>query len=86
MSGSLSIADGWARARCETCRFSDASSYPQTRCRHNAPLVTGGLHGPTETVWPQVHVTDWCGEYQSRDGKGWLLPNDPEPVEEECPF
>ncbi len=46
---------------CSTCRHFFAK---QGQRRRNAPVVTGGMHCPVETVFPQVSSADWCGEYE----------------------
>ena len=65
-------------AGCETCAFrSDRFWINPDRgtaefdglhyaCRRRAPVVSGGLHGPTMTIWPMVKPLDWCGDYQPR--------------------
>lgn len=62
---------------CETCRWRGRFYKPADHgvtvgdptymCRRRAPFVTGGLHAPTMTVWPWIHITDWCGEHQPKD-------------------
>lgn len=63
---------------CESCRFRGGIYKPADHgiagvdgltfaCRRNAPLVTGGLHAPTMTVWPWIRLDGWCGEYQRKD-------------------
>lgn len=62
---------------CESCRFWERGNATITRgkwkdyaagnCKRNAPIATGGLHGPEQTLWPQTSVNDWCGEYQPKE-------------------
>ena len=52
--------------QCSTCHF--GKGYPtdegvEMHCHRHSPLITGGLHTPTETVWPLVNPDDWCGDY-----------------------
>lgn len=52
---------------CSRCRFWEPikREWEESKrgwCRRNAPLVTGGLYGPTETVWPETGENDWCGD------------------------
>lgn len=35
------------------------------QCRMNAPVLTGGLHGPERTLWPLTDETDWCGQHSA---------------------
>lgn len=61
---------------CETCRWRGRIYKPADQdvtaggltfmCKRSAPMVTGGLHTPTMTVWPWVSRDDWCGEHQDR--------------------
>jgi hypothetical protein len=90
------------RASCEMCRFWKRSEIvggtPAAAiwgdCRRHAPrgavvineAASGCISGE---VWPfpSTDAADWCGEFSSLDGTGgWLMPTQPEPVEEECPF
>lgn len=32
-------------------------------CKRRSPVVTGGMHCQTMTIWPTVARTDWCGDY-----------------------
>lgn len=62
---------------CETCRFRSADPYCNPdrgtaefsdimfACKRRSPLVTGGLHCPTMTVWPMVKRSDGCGEHSA---------------------
>ena len=34
------------------------------KCKRRAPVVTGGLHSPTMTVWPAVTLDDRCGDFE----------------------
>lgn len=61
---------------CETCRFRGRLYRPADHsimgdasyaCKRNAPLVTGGLHTPTMTVWPWIRLDDWCGEHEPKE-------------------
>ena len=68
-----------SEAKCETCRFRSNSPYINSdrgtaefrdimfACKRHAPVVTGGLHCPTMTVWPVIGQRDWCGEHQPKD-------------------
>ena len=63
---------------CETCRFrGPLYSLPDHgvagqngmggmtfKCRRHAPLITGGLHSPTMTVWPVIQLHDLCGDHE----------------------
>lgn len=60
------------RPTCETCRWRGEFYIPPDhavsalrtyKCVRRAPMVTGGLHAPTMTVWPWVTLTDTCGEH-----------------------
>lgn len=33
------------------------------QCHLNAPVLTGGLHGPERTLWPTTDAVDWCGQH-----------------------
>ena len=60
---------------CETCRYRSVTPHCNPdrgtaefhgimyACKRRAPVVTGGLHCPTMTVWPMVTKDDWCGEH-----------------------
>lgn len=54
--------------RCETClffkMFTDAGS-ERGSCRRFVPTVMMTNAG-RQTVWPEVHINDWCGEYEQR--------------------
>ena len=50
--------------RCETCAFYHAE---KTQCRRNAPVPLTAVNAAT-AQWPTVAATDWCGEYQAKDG------------------
>ncbi len=56
----------WDRPTCGSCDHwephPDDPGQPG-QCRLNAPVVTGGLHGPERTLWPTVDVMDWCGQH-----------------------
>lgn len=53
---------------CATCRFWDGRDYVHHsgaesmwfKCRRYAPKQRG---------WPNVHVSDWCGEWQGDKGE-----------------
>jgi hypothetical protein len=65
------------KPRCETCRYrGELYALPDHgiagqngmggmtfKCRRHAPLITGGLHSPTMTVWPVIRLDDWCGDH-----------------------
>lgn len=63
--------------KCETCRWrgdfykpadQDVTKGGETyKCRRHAPVVTGGLHSQTMTVWPWVRKFDFCGEHSPKD-------------------
>ena len=67
--------------KCETCRFRSGDLFynpdrgtaefhsAMFACKRRAPVVTGGLHCPTMTVWPMVMNTDFCGEHQPHTPK-----------------
>ena len=60
---------------CETCRYRSSNlhynadrgtaEFPNAMyaCKRRAPIVTGGMHNPTNTAWPMVSKHDWCGEH-----------------------
>lgn len=68
--------------RCETCRW--RSHTPRMNpdrgtaefqaimyaCQRRAPVVSGGLHGPSMTLWPLVHNGNFCGEHSPRTPTG----------------
>lgn len=54
-------------AHCRWMRSRDTESGQINTCRRNAPLVTGGLHTPVETVWPEIMLTDWCGDFAEEE-------------------
>lgn len=65
--------------RCGTCRFvSENPHYNADRgtaefsnimfaCKRRAPVATGGMMSPSNTIWPTVDRYDWCGEYEPKD-------------------
>ena len=62
------------RETCETCRYFqryDRGDYGQ--CRFNAPIIVSDHEG-TETLWPEVHVDHWCGQWRKS------LESSPPPV------
>lgn len=70
------MADTAERERppfCGECDFWKPANYaPNTwhfagACRRHAPLATGGLHGPSETIWPTTRPHDWCGDFVMAD-------------------
>lgn len=64
---------------CDLCRWRSTDPYYSPdrgtaefrdlmfACQRRAPVVTGGLHCPTMTVWPMVTRSDFCGEFQPKD-------------------
>lgn len=46
---------------CRDCRFRKCGTM---ECHRHAPLVTGGLHGPAFTVWPEITDSNWCGDFE----------------------
>lgn len=49
---------------CEHCCFYNSI---QNQCRINPPVVVAFADGTrTITVWPDVSLTDWCGQWQSK--------------------
>ena len=58
---------------CRTCRFFYFGS-----CRRRPPVVVVVPHsghtpighaGIQDRTWPRVSESDWCGEYERREGK-----------------
>jgi hypothetical protein len=41
-------------------------------CHRRSPLVTGGLYGPEQTLWPKTSHADFCGDglprFEGRNG------------------
>lgn len=60
---------------CLRCKFSGGSyiapdhdiKHSGIKCRRHAPIVTGGMHAPTMTIWPWVDQTDWCGDFVKKE-------------------
>lgn len=64
---------------CSTCRFRSDDPYINPdrgtaefhhvmfACNRRAPVVTGGMHCPTMTIWPMVQNADFCGEHQPKE-------------------
>lgn len=60
---------------CETCRFRSDEPYTNPdrgtaefadimfACRRRAPVATGGMMSPSNTIWPMVTKVDWCGDW-----------------------
>lgn len=50
---------------CKDCKWWERGVFdePQGSCHRHAPLVTGGLHNPERTIWPQTHYADICGDW-----------------------
>lgn len=52
--------------QCNNClffkKFTDGSS---GSCRRFVPTVLMTNVG-RQTVWPEVYINDWCGEYEQR--------------------
>ncbi len=70
----MNIRDGWA---CETCLYfkpdqnPDGSDTSRGDCRRNSPQPKLGTienedHECSVSIWPQVRISDWCGEYIKR--------------------
>lgn len=36
-------------------------------CKRRAPVVSGGLHCQTMTIWPTVSKDDFCGEHSDKE-------------------
>lgn len=36
-------------------------------CRRHAPVVTGGMMSPVETVFPLIEASEVCGEFEAKD-------------------
>ena len=62
--------------RCETCLFHvlyklDGSLPGECRRRAPTPSMVGQLDGeyyerPAQSIWPDVDLTDWCGEWKAK--------------------
>lgn len=77
MSKTCSRETGMIVGTCATCRWRSVLPYVNPdrgtaefgeamyACKRRSPVVTGGMHCPTMTIWPTVARTDWCGEFQS---------------------
>jgi len=53
--------------RCDHCMHAYPLDKPHdAECRRHAPLATGGLHGPVETIWPRVNGWQWCGDFEGK--------------------
>lgn len=50
---------------CLSCDHWNPSGEGHGQCRRNAPIVTGGMHCPVSTEWPDTLPGDWCGEHSS---------------------
>lgn len=60
---------------CATCRFFQSSKTGLGQCRRSAPSTnTADSHlQPDRSVlyraaWPSVDASEWCGEYEARNG------------------
>lgn len=52
---------------CENCAFGqDEFRRFQYKCRRHAPTIILTQHG-TESVWPRVKSSDFCGDFELRD-------------------
>ena len=59
---------------CRNCKYRGADASYEDRnddvtgptCRRHAPLVTGGMMSPKQTVWPIVKLDEWCGDFEHR--------------------
>lgn len=61
------------RPKCQTCLFWERGlttitsgkwrDFSAGDCKRHAPIVTGGLHGPEQTLWPRTAEEDWCGDH-----------------------
>ncbi len=40
---------------------------PVGECRRHAPLVTGGMMSPVETVFPSTPASEVCGDFEAKD-------------------
>lgn len=58
-----------AEQRCENCKFFQMTRDLRDRgeCRRNAPIIRFSANEEGQIRhrgwWPQVRLTDWCGEY-----------------------
>jgi len=61
--------------RCLNCRFWQALQAEHGICRRNSPVprdLEQALDGRSvvyRVSWPETHETDWCGDFQSGDGR-----------------
>jgi hypothetical protein len=52
-----------ASPKCESCRYFDAGTKTQGKCRACPPQVSGTRGAG---VWPTVKPADWCGRFKPR--------------------
>jgi hypothetical protein len=48
---------------CGACVFFSSPGKTWGSCRRNPPVVVTGIHA-VESQWPEVQVTEWCGEFK----------------------
>jgi hypothetical protein len=49
---------------CANCRYSVMlTTEPNGTCNRHAPRPLIGLEASDWTAWPQIHGSDWCGEW-----------------------
>ncbi len=64
------------KEQCKICRFYIERQGCDGNCHRHAPiamlLVTTDRYADSKTAWPEVHETEWCGDYEPRrrGGKG----------------
>lgn len=49
-----------AQMCCRDCYFRKTATL---ECHRHAPLITGGLHCETQTLWPTITEENWCGDF-----------------------
>ena len=51
---------------CKDCRFfwQRNTTIHVGECRRRSPLVTGGVHTKSETLWPVIQTDAGCGEFE----------------------
>ena len=63
--------EGTMKERCKECRFYDPFKGPPAGlCRRRAPVPMTVLGNDfPESIHPNVSETEWCGEWESKEGK-----------------